>query len=184
MRCWFFRLMISIAADSDGCVGRATSRHMSRCADCRQFHQQCRLIGRRLRSEAGGWQRASGRASRGVLARLDGGPPPAAQDVRVRGIRVGLAVAACIAIAAAATMFLTRRPTESPAPPFVAAGPAIPVGMNPPTAWIGLVERPLTTEVRSLTRDTESGIRFLVACLRVGPPADQAAHSDEPVLLQ
>jgi len=39
----------------------------------------------------------------------------------------------------------------------------------PATAWTSILERPLTAEVRNLTRDTESGVRFVVACLDVSP---------------
>ena len=35
--------------------------------------------------------------------------------------------------------------------------------------WAGFVEEPLAEEIRSLADDTESAIRFVVACIYVDP---------------
>jgi hypothetical protein len=40
---------------------------------------------------------------------------------------------------------------------------------NLEATWVGLVEEPLSGEMKSLTNDTESVIRFLVACIDIDP---------------
>lgn len=40
--------------------------------------------------------------------------------------------------------------------------------------WARLVEKPLSGQIESLTDNTESAIRFLVACLDVDPLQDAA----------
>ena len=38
-----------------------------------------------------------------------------------------------------------------------------------PAAWAGLVEKPLSDEIDNLAEETESAVRFLVACVAVNP---------------
>jgi len=163
--CWFFRLMISLAADSGGPVGRLTSRHLARCASCRRFHESCHVIEETLRFDAAQYARASGQFTHGVLSRL----ASAQLSNRRRPIRAVLAVAACIAIAAAAAVLLTRPATQPPGPSRATIAVFVPPDADPGTAWTRLIQRPLVAEAQSLTNDTESGIRFLVACLDVNP---------------
>jgi len=41
------------------------------------------------------------------------------------------------------------------------------VGQDIPKTWPAVIEEPLTNELESLTNDTESAVRFLVACVTV-----------------
>ncbi len=174
MHCWFFRLMISGAADSDKQVGPLTSRHTARCASCRQFHQSCRVLDAGLRSEAADLGRTSGLLTGQILADLTNMQLP---DRRLP-TRALYAAAACLVIAALAGILVTQHrepPAPSSPPP-----PATWAGAYPAIAWPGLRESPLETEVRKITSNTESGIRFLVACLHVNPLSGGAAPPSEP----
>jgi len=165
MTCWFFRLMISLAADSGDPVGRLTSRHVAGCAGCRRFQEDCGVIEGALRADAAQYARTSGQCTHRVLSRQVESQP----SNRGWPVRVALAVAACIVIAAAAAVFLTRPATQPAGPSAVTIVAFVPPDADLETAWTRLVERPLVAEAESLTNDTESGIRFLVACLNVSP---------------
>ncbi len=164
MLCWFFRFMISSAADSGNPIDRWTSRHVTSCASCGHFLRSCRTIDKRLRSEAAGWQPGPEQASRRILLNFAGMPSPS----RGSRIRAALAAAACLAIGAAILFSLSipaRQPqASSPAPIAI-----IPTGAPWAVPWAELIRNPLATEAENLTSDTESGIRFLVACLDVRP---------------
>jgi len=41
------------------------------------------------------------------------------------------------------------------------------VGRDLPTTWPRVIEEPLASEFKSLTNDTQSAVRFLVACVAV-----------------
>ncbi|MGB2809227.1 MAG: hypothetical protein WBC22_15905 [Sedimentisphaerales bacterium] len=41
------------------------------------------------------------------------------------------------------------------------------VGQDLPVTWPGVIEKPLANELESLTNDTQSAVRFLVACVAV-----------------
>lgn len=168
--CWFFRLMISLAADSGDSVGPLTSRHLARCASCRRFQESCHVIEETLQFDAAQYARASGQFTHRVLSRLADSQP----SNQGRRVHAALAVAACVAIAAAAAVFLTRPATQPPGPSPVTITAFVPPDANLETAWTRLVERPLVAEAQSLTNDTESGIRFLVACLDVSPAYNAA----------
>ncbi len=164
MLCWFFRFMISSAADSGSPGNRWARRHVTHCAGCRQFLQSCRTIDIRLRSEADRWQQAPERPSPWILPHVTRMQPP---NHGFR-IRMALAAAACLVIAAA-VLFSLSTPAGRPH----ASGPAttafIPGGAPWATQWVGLIPNPLAAEAERLTGDAKSGIRFLVACLDVRP---------------
>jgi hypothetical protein len=168
--------MISDAADADHPLGRLTGRHLVHCERCRRFHESCRQLGARLRSEAADPGRASGPFARQVLAGL----ADTRRASQGPSVETRIAAAACVAVAALAGLLLlarTPRPPERPIPPV-----GIPrlAGMGLRGAWSHVLERPLTTEVQKLTEDTESSVRFLVACLDVSPLNNRAAPPGEP----
>ena len=161
MLCWFFQFRISNAADSGGPIGRWTSRHAAHCASCGQFHQSCRMIDLRLRSEAPSWQ---------AVPIITGIQSPSCSF----RIRMAVAAAACLAIGAAVVFFhaISAKPPQVPSP---ATAAMIPVDTPWTAKWAELIPNPLAAEAKNLTSDTESGIRFLVACLDVRPLAAGAA---------
>lgn len=168
MPCWFHRLMISHAADSDQALGGATQRHVARCAACRQFHESCQSLGQRLRNEAARAGNASEQQTRRILAAV-GDRPGHARRVQ---LPVRVAVAACLAVAVliAGTLLVDRSgPPESPPGPTRLPTP-------PNVNLTRVIQNPLATEMENLTADTQSGVRFLVACLDVSPaPAGRGA---------
>jgi len=164
MLCRFFRFMISSAADSGRSIGPVTSWHTMYCAGCRQFLQDCRVIDVGLRTEAAVWQRGLEQPSHRILPNFTGTPSPS-HGFR---IRMALAAAACLAIAAAVLLSLSMPagPPQMSTPVTTAIIPAdAPWAMQ----WVELIPNPLAAEAERLTRDTESGIRFLVACLDIRP---------------
>jgi len=178
MLCRCFRFMISSAADSGRPVGPVTGRHIARCAGCRQFLQNCQWLAEGLRSEAAKWERGSGRLSCRIALN-----PARVQLSHGSPIRVALAAAACIAIAAAAVLLSLMTPARPPQMPAPTAGVAIPApaGMPWTTRWVEIIETPLAAEAENLTSDAKSGIRFLVACLDVRPVGtDMVPRPGEP----
>jgi hypothetical protein len=83
-----------------------------------------------------------------------------------------MVAAACVAlIVLMGVLFLAaRRDDQDAGPPGrvepVAAFRAL-VGENFPAGWPGLIKEPLANELNNLTNDTESALRFLVACVAV-----------------
>ncbi|UCF16287.1 MAG: hypothetical protein JSW59_02280 [Phycisphaerales bacterium] len=86
------------------------------------------------------------------------------------------AAAACIALAAtAAIMFISRSPEHKPpTEPVVSISDLL--GTDLQATWAGLLEEPLAGEMKSLACDTESAIRFLVACVDVDPLQNGTLH--------
>jgi hypothetical protein len=175
MFCWLFRFMISSAADSDSAIGRWTSRHVAHCASCRQFLQSCREIDVRLQSEAARWRQDSGQFSGEILPSLVELQPPSHGS----RIRMALAAAACLAIAGAA-MLLLSPPARPPTTAMPVTGAIISADTQWAIKWAKRIGNPLAAEAEHLTSDTESGIRFVVACLDVRPlGANVSPHPGE-----
>ena len=170
MLCRFFRFMISSAADSGSPIGRWTSRHVAHCASCGQFLQSCRTINLRLRSEVSEW-----RPSWRTVPIVTGTRSPS----HILRIRVALAAAACLAIGAAVMLFhpISAKPPHVSLPTTAAI---IPAGAPWTARWVELIPNPLAAEADNLTRDTESGIRFLVACLDVRPVSPGLGEPIQP----
>jgi hypothetical protein len=166
MLCWLYRSTISNAADSGSPISRWTSRHIARCASCGQFLENCRTIDACLRSEAAEWQGGLEQPSGRML------PNPARARMQSPShgfpIRTALAAAACLAIAAA-VLFSFAIPAGPPQPSPAIRITFIPAGAPWAMQWVQLIPNPLALEAERLTRDTESGIRFVVACLDVRP---------------
>ena len=163
MLCWFFRRMISHAADGDGDPGRLTQWHLSRCQFCQQFHTECHLLEQRLRREAPRWAADPRQAP---MSSVQPNETRASLSWAARG-----AIAAAVAVLASLGVFLPTRPQSPITPPDVAvaaSGPPI----SEQRHWTGLIENPLIAEVQSLREEAESGMLFLVACLDVSPLAD------------
>jgi len=163
MFCWFFRFVISNAADSGKRVDSVTRWHILSCPSCRQFHRSCQTIGRELRSEATAFPPASRDLTREILARL-----PRAQFNRPsRSKWAAVAAAACVAAVIWIGVTNGRREQTKPQTPptYAIATPRIEL----PKTWTRVLETPLTSEVRHLSNDAQSSIRFVVACLDVRP---------------
>jgi len=173
MLCWFFRFMISSAADSGSPINRWTGWHVTRCASCGRFLQSCRTIGVHLRFEAAGWQH-----SYRVVPSFTGIQPPSHGS----RIHTALAAAACLAIGVA-VLFSLSVPARRPRASSPASTTIIPTGAPWAVQWAELIRNPLAAEAENLASDTKSGIRFLVACLDVRPlDAGMSPRPGEPTL--
>ena len=174
MFCRFFKIMISHAAVVGRPPGHITQRHMERCESCRRFYESCRFLGDGLRAEA----MDLSSACKQRIERIKKGLAGPSRRTRYIPIRLRyFAAAACMALAATAAVMFMSRPPE-PRPPV--EEPGIPFSdlfvTDLQTTWSGLLEEPLAGEMNSLARDTESAIRFLVACVDVDPLQNNAAH--------
>jgi len=158
MFCWFFRLRISHAADVDKSLSLLTKRHVNNCTCCREFYNLCQWFSEDLSRES---------LSKRILEGVGSGKP---KTYRVRSKLRPVAAAACIALIIAAGVLLVarRRPnrsaeeTEQPAARLVNL-----VGQDPSGTAAELLEEPLATEWQNIVEDTESAVRFLLACVPV-----------------
>jgi hypothetical protein len=170
MLCWFHKLMISHAADSDREVIRFTQRHLARCGGCRRLHNEWQRLGRDLRTQATRLRPASGQVTEQIARALNEPPRPGV------ALSAGLkwTAAACLVVATLIGFAIALRANRSAEPPHA---PIPTIGLTEAqfkTAWTHLTKHPLANELDNLTSDTESGVRFLVACLDVSPVFDDS----------
>jgi len=163
--------MISSAADSAQGVSRLAARHIERCVCCRQFHRACRRLDEDLRSKAG-----RERAALQFAGLASSHPADTPGVYRRPQIRITLAAAACFVVAAAIVRLRTAPTAPAPEPPAAGTHETALSSAGLHIEWPRLPENPLATEVRNLTSDTQSGIRFLAGCLNISPlgPGDDA----------
>jgi len=170
MFCWLFRLMISHAADGDSRLSETTEKHIRHCASCREFYETCLSLGQGLTREAAiSNEEVSERLSNRILMAM---PHRRTEAYKVRMKMRPMVAAACVAlIVLMVVLFLAVRRDGQDTNPSgrvepVAALRAL-VGENFPAGWPGLINEPLANELNNLTNDTESALRFLVACVAV-----------------
>ena len=172
MFCWFFRLMISGAADGHELFSGLTERHLSNCASCRRFQQMCMSLGRDLTAEAavsdaGNVERLNEQVIR-TLPHLHRKKSRTAIAIR---FRPALAAACLALVVAVATLFVLKKPPSQDVPQATDPVGSLRrlVAEDFPIGWARPIETPLDSELRNLTDDTESAVRFLVACMAVDP---------------
>lgn len=169
MLCWFFRLRISDAMDGDGVLSRAAEKHIRHCANCREFHSRCASLADGLRNEAAvSNNRTSWRLSTRILRAIQ----YRQAEVQKVGVRLRLAVAACIALTVlVGVLFLAKHHNNQVSGPGKSGTEIQAIrnlgGGDFAGAWSGFVERPLAGELENLENDTESAVRFLVTCVAV-----------------
>ncbi len=174
MWCWFFKRMVSHAADSDRAPGWLTTRHLSRCRDCSRFHETCLSLAQGLRREAldiAGGIRPSGRPS-GVTTI----PHPVSHTIGPAIARI--AFAAIVVLGASIGIYLVAR-SSRPETGSPAKQPGETVSTASDNTWEPLTMNPLATEVENLVSDAESGVDFVLACLDISPIADAPARQTE-----
>jgi len=172
MFCRFFRLVISHALDGDKQLSGLTKRHVRTCAGCDQFYKTCQWLADDLRREAaivsheGGCEVLSGRILAAVTCRR--------RETYKVGIKLWpIITAACVGlIVLTSVLFLVGHhddravPTSSPPTPPVRRLPSF-ASRNLPKSWPRLIETPLASEFKNIMYDTESAVRFLIACVAV-----------------
>ncbi|MHC4461455.1 MAG: hypothetical protein ACYS6W_12165 [Planctomycetota bacterium] len=170
MFCSIFKLMISHAADGDNRLSETTEKHITHCASCREFYETCLSLGEGLTREAA-------ISNEEVSERLSARVPKVMSRRRIDTYTVRLRLwpimaAACVAlIALIGILFLALRRDGQDAGPTAQVEPIAElramVGEDFAAGWPGLIEEPLANELNNLANDTESALRFLVACVAV-----------------
>lgn len=176
MVCWLFRLMISHTADNDNQPSAIIQEHMCNCGDCSQFYKTCQSLGERLTREALiSNSRTSSRLNDHILRAI----PSRRTETHKVGMKLWtVAAAACLAlIVLIGASLLVIKPNgrnnvqPNPAQMSVAIQELRSVyrqvGQDLPITWPQVIEEPLANEFENLTNDTESAVRFLVACVAV-----------------
>lgn len=178
MFCGLYRLMISHAMDGDNQLPGVAKKHIHNCTNCREFYETCLLLTKGLKRAASilASEASEGLSTRTLTALSRG-------QIETYKVKVKLwpiLAAACVAvIILAGVLFLVgrRHPKNTENEPVIAELPSIftpykmlvgePGKENLPTVWSGLVEKPLANELDNLVDNTESSVRFLVACVAV-----------------
>jgi hypothetical protein len=180
MLCWFYRWKISDIFDGDGSLSDRCRRHLLQCDRCRQFFRTSIALGEQLSLEA-------------VLTCPD---VPAQLRQRIAltvsssnrktlkppfGIRRRVA-AACVAAAVLMTALFAVTVHRRDGGSDVEVAPASAMLQsifytdemtvdNLPESVGGFVERPLAGQLETIAKQTESAVKFLIACTTVEMPA-------------
>lgn len=171
MFCPFHKFMISNALDADRPLWSVTQRHVDQCPQCSRFHALCRSMGRRLKADS---HHLDGIVSKNLSDRIL--EDLTATEVRRTTISVRLQpllTAACILVLAAiSAVLLLKRPPAPPDDQYVRATAAVRDIYESGALLAGGLTRgnPLESEIRNLTVDTESAVRFVIANMAVTPP--------------
>ena len=169
MICWFFRIMISNASDSDRGLPVIVKRHIRRCSACCEFHRTCMTLGWELPAQA---VVAKAHMADHLGPRMAAGEPAVKRYVpRPRFGSRRLAAVAAIALISAVAALIVFGPHFINGSPPVAQQPVAMGIQDVPIPWSVALRNPLQTELNSLTNDTQSAVRFLVACVAVDPVA-------------
>ena len=176
MFCWFYKFMISHVQDKGGSLSGITEKHVRHCSDCSEFLDACRSLGKSLkRRTAFSNKRLPKRLTENILSAVHN------QGTQIHKVRINLwmpAAAACLAlvILIGSLLLVFKRNGHKNIPPGKdEMGVAIQelrniydqVGRDLPANWPQLIERPLAGEYQRLANDTQSAVRFLVACVDV-----------------
>ena len=175
MVCWLFRLMISQTVDKDNQPSSIIQEHVCNCGDCREFYKTCQSLGERLTSEALiSNSRTSRRLNEHILEAI---PPRPTETHKVRMKLWTSVAAACVALSVliGASLIVLKGDRNNAQHDSAQISVAIQelrslytrAGKDLPIIHPGVIERPLTNEFKSLTTDTQSAVRFLVACVTV-----------------
>lgn len=170
MFCWIFRFIISNTVDAGNGLSNRTQKHVRTCKDCRSFYEACLSLDKGLRSEAADFDEdLPVHFARRVFDAASAGAEQAF-EISVRWFRPALAAACVVVVASLAAILLTVN-HEGPtvAEPRRIDGISRLMDDGRPTAWAGLVRKPLSDELDNVTQGTESAVRFLVACVAVNP---------------
>ena len=149
-----------------------TRKHVHVCAACHQFYETSQSLAEDLRREAAivGHERGREALSGRILAVVT---QRQRETYKVRIKLWPIVTAASLSlIVLTSVLFLAGRNDDQAVSTSV--DPNLPVqplpnlaSQNLPKAWPQLIERPLTAEMKNLVDDTESAVRFLVACVSV-----------------
>lgn len=164
--------MISHALDVGKRLSGLTRKHVRVCAGCRQFYETCQSLAEDLRREAaivsheGGRGALSGRILAAVTQRRR-----ETYKVRIKLWPVVTAASVGLIVLTSVLFLPGRHDDRTVSTPVDTNRPVRPLpnlaSRSLPQDWPQLIEKPLAGEVKNLVDDTESAVRFLVACVSV-----------------
>jgi hypothetical protein len=179
MFCWFYRWKISDTFDGGGSLPDRCRCHLLRCDRCREFFKSSIALGERLSLEAALTcpdvpAQLRQRIALTVSSSNRKTPKPPF------GIRRSVA-AACVAAAVLMTALFVVTAHRRGGGSDVEVAPASAMLQsifytdemtidNLPESVGGFVERPLAGQLETITRQTESAVKFLIACTTVEMP--------------
>ena len=176
MVCWLFRLMISHSADNNNPPSSTIREHISNCGDCREFYNTCQSLGESLTREALiSNSRTAGRLNEHILNAIPSQLTKTHKVVRRLWIATAAACVALFIVTAASLIVMNQDGRENAKSPPQQMTLAIQelrsvywkVGRDLPKTWPRVIDEPLASEFQNLASDTESAVRFLVACVAV-----------------
>ncbi len=176
--------MISHASDVGKQLSGLTKKHVRVCAGCHHFYETCRSLAEDLKREAAivGHERGREAFSGHILTVVT---QRRCKTYKVRIKLWPIVTAASLSlIVLTSVLFLAGRNDDQAVSTSV--DPNLPVrplpnlaSRNLPQAWPQLIEKPLASEIQNLVDDTESAVRFLVACVAVNL-ADLEGDTEKP----
>ncbi len=174
MFCWFYKLMISNTMDRDCRLPKMADNHIHRCTSCRDFYDICLSFEQGLSrqsvvlnhkfSERINHRVVSATVKQTLLsqkARINWKPILTAASV---------AMIISLLILSLVTYSNYKRKIRSSRELLIVVQN---LGDNVKAKWSQPIEQSLAGELQNLVNDTESAVRFLVAC--VPPPAQPAS---------
>jgi hypothetical protein len=187
MFCWLHKLMVSHAQDGNCGLTGITKKHISHCQDCCRFYKTCQSLGESLTQEAA---IVNGKTLRRLNKRLLSAI--STRRVGAHHIKIKLwftATAACFALFFLLGVWLLvahrdgRNIAQSEQLQMADGIQELRIiyshmGRDLPIIRQGVIERPLANEFKCLTSDTQSAVRFLVACVDVdmGNPENSSVN--------
>ena len=182
MFCWFYRWKISDTFDGDGSLPDRCRRHLLQCDRCREFFKTSIALGEQLSLEAALTcpdvpAQLRQRIALTVSSSNRKTPKPPF------GIRRRVA-AACVAVALLMTALFAVTAHRRAGGPDVEVVPASAMLQsifytdemtvdNLPESVGGFVERPLAGQLETIAKQTESAVKFLIACTTVQIPGPE-----------
>ncbi len=180
MLCWFYRWKISDTFDGDGSLPDRCRRHLLQCERCGEFFKTSIALGERLSLEAALTcpdvpAQLRQRIALTVSSSNRKTPKPPF------GVRRSVA-AACVAAAVLITALFAVTAHRRGGDPHVEVAPVSATLQsifytnemtidNLPESVGGFVERPLTGQLETIAKQTESAVKFLIACATVEMPS-------------
>ncbi len=184
MFCWSYRWKISGTLDDGGSLSDRCRRHLLQCQRCGEFFKSSIAIGERLSLEAAMTSPDIPAQLRQRIALTISNSNRKTSKPPVNIPRS--VVAACVMAAVLMTaLFAVTARRRSPDPDIGIAQASATLQSifhaeeltveNLPESPGGFVERPLTGQLEAIARQTESAVKFLIACTAIEiPDAEQA----------
>jgi hypothetical protein len=166
MFCWYFKYLISRAADSNRQLSQRTRNHIEHCEMCRKFYSLCRSMDASLREQADNPDsKLSGRLKERIINSVSEKKVKTYKvDIRLRTV---LAAAAVIAVVLAGIFVLSLNREKTVPQSDIGLAGRFERLSGIASDLPGLIESPLATEIDNIEEDTESAVRFLIDCVSI-----------------